>query len=78
MKNASAPVIQELEITPANWRVPWRPSGAGAPAATTISLPPLGRHSPSCAGRAGFRFQQFARAHLDERSGSASAGWAND
>jgi hypothetical protein len=48
MKNV-APVIQELEITPANYKFP-APSGVGASAASTISLPQLGRHSPSAPG----------------------------
>ncbi len=48
MKNV-APVIQELEITPANYKFP-APSGAAVSASTTLSLPPLGRHSPSASG----------------------------
>jgi sugar lactone lactonase YvrE len=46
MKNV-APVIQEVEITPANYKFP-APAGAAA-AAATLTLPALGRHAAAAA-----------------------------
>jgi hypothetical protein len=48
MKNV-APVIQELEITPANYKFP-APSGIAISSNATLSLLPLGRHSSSSPG----------------------------
>jgi sugar lactone lactonase YvrE len=44
MKNV-APVIEEVEITPANYKFP-APAGASTPSAPTLTLPPLGRNRP--------------------------------
>jgi hypothetical protein len=48
MKNV-APAIQELEITPANYKFP-APSGIAISSSATLSLLPLGRHSSSSPG----------------------------
>jgi sugar lactone lactonase YvrE len=50
MKNV-APVIQEVEITPENYKFP-APAGPAAPgsASATLTLPQLGRHTPAASG----------------------------
>ncbi len=48
MKNV-APVVEEVEITPANYKFP-APSSASAPANPPLSLPPLGRNRPPAPG----------------------------
>jgi hypothetical protein len=45
MKN-TAPVIEALEITPANYKFP-APVAAATPASPTLNLPPLGRRNPT-------------------------------
>ena len=48
MKNV-APVVEELEITPANYKFP-APSSASVAANPPLSLPPLGRNRPQTPG----------------------------
>ncbi len=45
MKNV-APVIEEVEITPANYKFP-APSGPSTPSPATLTLPPLGHNRPT-------------------------------
>lgn len=47
MKNV-APVIDEVEITPENYKFP-APVGPSAPSTPTLSLPPMGKNRPSTA-----------------------------
>jgi hypothetical protein len=60
MKNV-APVIEEVEITPANYKFP-APAAASTPSTPTLTLPALGRNRPAASSPA-----------LSEPSGSSPA-----
>ncbi len=65
MKNV-APVIQELEITPANYKFP-APSGIAISSNATLIAASAGAAFVVFAGRLGFRFREFSHAHLGQR-----------
>ncbi len=64
-----APTIDEIEITPTNYRFP-APSTAAAPSNPNLTLPPLGRRPPSSGGvseSATFPAMTYAKGQLGVR-----------
>ena len=78
MKNV-APVMEELEITPANYKfpAPSNPSAASNPG--PLTLPPLGRNHAPSPGLSGLSGESGSSPSLTWSKGSIGARWlAND